>query len=99
LPNDCLGKGFERLFIFLKVRVIKMTTMHQKPKFVYIARESCGCCCGVCNDGQDNKTAEYVAGWINGGCSVNRVAWDDYKNEVSQEETFMKCPHGQKRLI
>ena len=29
------------------------------------------------------------------GLAVNRVEWAVYKDQVSLEDTFMKCPHGQ----
>ena len=67
--------------------------MNNKPTHVYIARPPCGCCVALANADNDKRTAEHVAEFITDGLAVNRVSWETYKNEVSQEETFMACPH------
>lgn len=71
----------------------------QKPEYVYVARNPCGCVSGLVNDDRDKFTADSVAGFISDGRTVDRVAWDVYVNEVAREPTFFKCNHGQLRLV
>ena len=75
---------------------MKRSEMH--PTHVYVARKACGCCIGLATDLGDKWTAEAVAEFISSGLTVDRIAWADYKEKVSVEETFMDCPHGQMAL-
>lgn len=70
-----------------------------KPTHVYIARLNCGCCMAVCNDHGDKHTANAVAQFIREGAYVERIEWDKYKNDVSNEPTFMKCPHQKQQSL
>lgn len=73
--------------------------MDTKPTHVYIARrQPCNCCLGVVTDMADEMTAEGVAGFIKDGMVIERVNWKIYKENISKEETFMECPHGQLRM-
>ena len=67
--------------------------VHKRPEFVYIGRLPCGCCMALTSDYGDKGTGRSVAEFITEGLGVNRVSWDTYRNEVSQEPTFMACPH------
>ncbi len=66
----------------------------KKPTHCYIARKpDCGCFAGLANDMQDKHTAKFVADFIKAGYQVFLVPWKEYVNEVSQEDTFLGCPH------
>ena len=67
---------------------------HLSPEFVYVARNpSCGCVVGLISDYADKETGEAVAECISEGAYIERVAWQIYKDQVSQEPTFLACPH------
>ncbi len=67
--------------------------MTKKPTHVYIARSKCGCCVALTNADNSKYTADHVADFIKDRLTVKLVSWETYKNEVSQEDTFMTCPH------
>lgn len=71
-----------------------------RPAFVYIGRRSCGCCTAVISDlpGFEKDTAKEVAEVIASGRTIERVAFDVYRDRVSHEETFMACPHQEQKL-
>ena len=71
-----------------------------KPTGVYIGRAACGCCLALVNDYTDTGrrdlirlTKESVKGFMDEGLKVSAVAWQTYVDQVSQEPTFMNCPH------
>jgi len=65
----------------------------------YIGRAKCGCCLSVCVDLGDSGTANNVADFIRDGLYVERVTREQFRTEVMREPTFMKCPHGQLRML
>lgn len=66
-------------------------------KFCYIGRRPCGCVMAITTDNRGKDTARAVAEMIENGATVNRHSWNEYK-EISKEETFLACPHGQLTL-
>lgn len=65
----------------------------------YIGRKrECGCCVMVCST--DANMAREVADAIRGGLLIDRVSIGEYRENISREPTFMKCPHkaGQMEL-
>lgn len=66
---------------------------HQKPQYVYVARKSCGCAVGLVSDYADRDTGQAVAEFIRDGLRVNCEPWQKYVDEISNEPTFMACPH------
>jgi len=72
--------------------------MNETEKFVYVGRKrQCRCAVGIITDLGDEYTANNVADFIASGLTVNRVSWPVYR-QIAEEETFMACPHGQKKL-
>lgn len=67
-------------------------------KYVYIGRKICGCVAGIVTDEGNRDTSETVAEFITDGLVISRVDWKTYREKVSQEETFMNCPHGQTEM-
>jgi hypothetical protein len=70
-----------------------------KPTHVYIGRKSCGCCVAVTVDLQDKYTGKSVGEFISGGLMVERITFDDYRNFVCKESSFMECPHGKEQMV
>lgn len=63
-------------------------------KFVYVARKQpCGCVLGLVTDDADKDTGRAVGEFIGWGMTVDRVSWRVYREEISNEPTFMDCPH------
>jgi hypothetical protein len=71
---------------------------NEKPTHVYVGRKECGCVIALATDMRDKHTGDNVAEFISDGLTVDRVDWETYKEKISLEETFMKCPHGQLAL-
>lgn len=71
--------------------------VYQKPSFVYVGRLPCECCVALVNDDGNKFTARSVAEFISEGLAVNREPWEKYANEIINEPTFMKCPHGKEQ--
>lgn len=74
-----------------------------RPTHVYIFRAPCGCCLALANVPREDESkaekkfaARFIAEQIENGLAVEKVTWDDYRERVSKEPTFMKCPHGHK---
>lgn len=65
----------------------------------YVARLPCGCTMGVSTDYRDRATGQAVAEWIANGLIVNHVTWEEYRDQICKEPTFMECPHGQLSLL
>ena len=68
-------------------------------RYMYVARRPCGCCCGITDDAADRSTAESVRRFIMDGMYIERVELSVVKSEVSGEEGFMNCIHGQQSLF
>jgi len=67
-------------------------------KFVYVGREpGCGCAVGIVIDNHNEATGQCVAEFIADGLIISRVSWQEYVEKVSEEKTFMACPHSQQR--
>jgi len=69
-------------------------------KFVYVGREpKCGCAVGIITDNGDEDTGQCVTEFIADGLIISRVSWQEYVEKVSEEKTFMACPHAQDQPI
>ena len=71
----------------------------EKPTHVFVARKDCGCVVGLVTDTRDKRTGKHVAEFIAAGLAVTREDWRTYRDIISQEDTFMQCPHGQLSLL
>lgn len=65
----------------------------------YIGVKPCGCVVGIVTDTCDKSTADYVAGFIRDGLTVERVTFEHYREHVKNSPGFMACPHGQLSLF
>ena len=54
---------------------------------------------GQTTDYRDRTTGQAVADWIANGLIVNHVTWEEYRDQICKEPTFMECPHGQLSLL
>lgn len=63
------------------------------PSHVFIGRRPCGCITAVVNDEGDKFTRRTVYDYATSGLTVARISWEAYRQQVSREATFMKCPH------
>ena len=68
-----------------------------RPMHAWIGRKECGCCMAVATDIADADMFQFLADETKRGLTFERVTWEEYM-EVSEEETFMSCKHGQLRL-
>ena len=74
----------------------KITHRLPRAEFVYVGRKSCGCVVGIASDYADKFTGRAVAEFITDGLTVERVSLEKYREEISNEPTFMKCQHVKK---
>jgi hypothetical protein len=68
-----------------------------KDRHAWIGRKPCGCCMAVRTDENDADTYQTLVEWNRSGLVTERVTWGRYR-EIANEETFMKCSHGQLKL-
>lgn len=69
----------------------------KKPTHGYVGRcRECNAVVAITTDEEHRTqaTARYVAEFIQDGLYVERFTWQQYQDEICNEETFFKCPHG-----
>ena len=70
-----------------------MPVKHVRAMHVYVGRAPCGCVRAITSDHGDKETGQSVAEFIAEGLTIERVAFEDYRELISQEATFLACPH------